>query len=65
MPVEDSNEPDIYVLSKLGTEDKSIRLIVKNDDSCVLENSSELFLYNHIKSYWLPKEKNMRIERSF
>lgn len=51
MPVEDLNEPDIYVLSKLGTEDKSIRLIVKNDDSCVLENSSELFLYNHIKSY--------------
>lgn len=54
MLIEDINEPDIYVLLQLGMQGKDICLIVKNMDSCALENLSlsELFLYNHIKSYW-------------
>lgn len=50
MPVEDMNEPDIYVPFYIRDTDKDICLIAKNNDSSVLENSSlsELFLYNHI-----------------
>ena len=33
MPIEDINEPDIYVLLQLGTQGKAICLIVKNTDS--------------------------------
>lgn len=53
MPIEDINEPDIYVHLQLGTQGKDICLRVKNTNSYALENLSlsELFLYNHRKSY--------------